>query len=401
VRYRRLLKRLFLIAGVLCVLSLAYLGYGWRRASQLEAACKAAQDSRQWAQLEIHATEWARWRPDRALPWLYAAEAANQQGDAIRTATYLYYLPDGDPLTPAGLLELSHLQFGVLNQPIAAAETCRRILRLQPDHSEAHRRLIFYYAMSRQRAPMIAEARRAIEAGCDAPETYLYLFGADWMTFANGYELNQRWLQSAPDYEPFLVARAWHLLHTQALIAESEDDASRIAKVMADLLERFPQNEELLAYHIGLACFRGERTRVAELLAQAPPSSVSDSRFWRFKGWMHADRGELGEAEKAYLHALELYPFDWQAQHDLAALYRRKEEYQQVAKFQEAAILGKKIMQQSLQSPDTESLSDQLLSNMIRYARTCGQLAVAEQFEARVRVQGRPTPAETPVNGRS
>ena len=85
--------------------------------------------------------------------------------DAIRTAGYLYFLPDDDPRTPAALLELSHLQFGALNEPIAAAETCKRILRLQPENAEAHRRLIFYYAMSRQRSPLVAEARRAIAAG--------------------------------------------------------------------------------------------------------------------------------------------------------------------------------------------------------------------------------------------
>ncbi len=393
-RGRRVIKYLLILAGLACVVSVAYLGYGLRRAAQLEAACKTAYEQQQWAELEKNATEWAQWRPDQALPWIYAAESANQLGDAIRTASYLYYLPDGDPRTPAGLLELSHLQFGALNQPIAAAETCKRILRLQPDLSEAHRRLIFYYAMSRQRGPMLAEARRAIAAGCDVPETYMYLMGADWITFANGYELNQRWLQSAPDYEPFLVARSWHLLHSQALDAESESEnastggLSKYEQIMTDLLERFPKNEELLAYHLNLACFRGNRERVAKLLAQAPASSAADSRFWRFKGWMHEVRNEQEEAEKAYLHALSLYPFDWQTQHDLAAVYRLKQDFDKVEQYQSAALLGKEIMRNALQAPDTSSLSPQLLQDMSRYAKTCGEPDVAARLEARMRNSG-------------
>ncbi|MBW3599542.1 MAG: hypothetical protein KY475_20000, partial [Planctomycetes bacterium] len=381
------LLRLLLIAAVVCLVSLAYLAYGWRRVSQLEIACKAAHEAREWAQLEVCATEWARWRPDQALPWIYAAEAANQQRDAVRTATYLYYLPDDDPRTPAALLELSHLQFGELNQPLAAAETCKRILRIQPDVSEAHRRLIFFYAMSRQREPMIAEARRAIAVGCETPETYMYLIGADWISFSNGYEINQRWLQSAPTNEHFVVAAAWHLLNTRALDAESEDPgagAARFEQMMTALLQQFPRNQELLAYHLSLACLRGDRQRVAALLAQAPPSSESDSRFWRFKGWMHASRDELDAAEQAYRHALTLHPFDWQAQHDLAAIYRRKQDFPQVAKYQAAALLGKQIMRTSLRAPDTDSLPGELLQDMSRYAHMCGEDDVAARLEARL-----------------
>jgi tetratricopeptide (TPR) repeat protein len=389
-RKRRWIKILLAAAGLACLLSLAYLGYAWRRAAQLEADCKTAYELKQWAELEVNAAEWAKWRPDLALPWLYAAEAANNQGDAAHTAAYLYFLPDDDPRTPSALLELSHLQFGTLNQPIAAAETCRRILRLQPDVTEAHRRLIFYYAMSRQRAPMIAEARRAVAAGHDVPETYLYLMGADWIAFSNGYELNQRWLQSAPDYEPFLVARAWHLLHSRALDSESESEnvlegsLSKYEQIMSDLLERFPGNEELLAYHLNLACFRGDRERVAKLLAQAPPSSADDSRFWRFKGWMHEARNEPEEAEQAYRHALKLHPFDWQAQHDLAAIYRKKQDFEKVEEYQAAALLGKEIMRISLQAPDTDSLSGELLRKMSRYAQMCGESELAARLQRRL-----------------
>lgn len=387
-RYRRNLIRLLIVAALVCVVSLAYLVYGRYRISILEAACQDAHQAQRWVELESLATDWIQWQPDVAMPWLYAAEAASLQGEEIRTATYLYHLPNSDPRSPAALLELSHLQFGKLNQPIAAAATCERILRIQPDNSEAHRRLIFYYAMSRQRARMIAEARRAIQVGCDVPETYLYLIGADWITFTNGYELNQQWLQSKPQDETFLVAQAFHLVRSSALDESSEekesDGRSKSERIMTELLERFPKNKEVLAFHLDLACFRGKEDRVTELLAQAPADSTEDSRFWRFKGWVHENRQEFAEAEAAYLHGLQLNPFDGQSQHNLAAIYRRNKDLQRVEKYQALAVLGKDLMRDCLQVPDTQSLSNELLEKMSEYADQCGDALVAKRLRERI-----------------
>ncbi|MAD81037.1 MAG: hypothetical protein CMJ50_09385 [Planctomycetaceae bacterium] len=388
-RYRRNVTRLLIVAAVVCVVSLAYLVYGRYRVSTLKAACEDAHKSQQWVQLESLATDWIQWQPEVALPWLYAAEAASLQGEELRTATYLYHLPDTDPRSPAALLELSHLQFGKLNQPIAAAATCQRILRVQPDASEAHRRLIFFYAMSRQRARMIAEARRAIQVGCDVPETYLYLIGADWITFTNGYDLNQRWLQSKPEDETFLVAQAFHLVRSSALDDTSEekesDGRSKSERVMTELLDRFPHNKEILAFHLDLACFRGKEDRVTELLAQVPQDSAEDSRFWRFKGWVHESRQEFAEAERAYLHALKLHPFDGQTLHNMAAICRRNKDLQRVDKYQTLAVLGKDLMRDCLQMPDTQSISNELLQKMVLYADKCGDALVARRLREKTR----------------
>jgi Flp pilus assembly protein TadD len=395
-RYRRIVNRLLIFAAVLCVVSLAYLVYGRYRVSALEAACESALKSEQWAELEISATDWIQWQPDVALPWLYAAEAANRQGDDFRTAYYLYHLPDADPRSPAGLLELSHLQFGNLNQPFAAAATCERILRIPSPPSEAnrqlareaHRRLIFFYTMSRQRGRMIAEARRAIRVGCDVPETFLYLIAADWMSFTNGYDLNARWLQSKPGDEIFLVAQAFHLVRSSALSEESEkvesDGKSRSERVMDELLERFPHNKEVLAYHLDLACFRGNEDRVTKLLTQSPQDSAEDSRFWRFKGWVHQNRQEFAEAETAYLKTLELHSFDGQTLHDLAAICRRNKELQRVEEYQTLAVLGKELMRDCLQMPNTNSLDDDLLQKMILYVEKCGDTLVAQRLRERI-----------------
>jgi|CXWL01.1.fsa_nt_gi Flp pilus assembly protein TadD len=387
-RYRRLAIRLLTIASVVCCASLAYFAYGKYRVSSLAAACDEARQAKQWPQLESLSTQWIEWEQDKAQPWLYAAEAASAQGENIRTASYLYYLPNDDPRTPAALLELSHMQFGVLNQPIAAAQTCERILRIQPDNAEAHRRLIFYYAMSRQRARMIEEARRAIGVGCDTPETYLYLIGADWITFTNGLEVNQRWLQSAPDSETFVVAAAFHQVRSSALDESIEtpnpDGTSRSEQIMSEMIARFPSNLEVLAFHLDLASFRGNEERVTQLLSQAPPESANDSRFWRFKGWVHETRGEFDEAEAAYKKALELNPFDGQVHHYLAGVYRRSTKPELVEQYQNLAVLGKEVMRDCLQSPNTQSLADELLSKMAAYAEGCGDGLVSERLTERL-----------------
>ncbi len=387
-RYRRYITRLLIIAGVMCVGSIGYLAYGRYRVSSLEAACNAARRAKRWPELEQLSTQWIEWEQEKATPWLYAAEAADEQGQQIRSASYLYYLPNDDPRTPAALLELSHLQFGALNQPIAAAKTCERILRIQPAIAEAHRRLVFYYAMSRQRAEMIREARRAIGVGCDTPETYLYLLGADWITFTNGYEINQKWLHSSPGNEVFVVAGGCHRVRSKSMDETIEPkDANGVSQselMMNDLLAEFPKNLELLAYHLDLASLRGDETRVTELLSQAPPESQADSRFWRYKGWVHESRHEFDEAEAAYLKAIELNPFDGQAHHELAAIYRRFKDLPLVEKYQTLAILGKAIMRECLQLPNSQSISDELLQKMANYADLCGDDLTAARLRERV-----------------
>ena len=47
-----------------------------------------------------------------------------------RLSEFVPLLPDDDSETIPGLLELSDLQFGPLNQPLGAADTWRRIIRI-------------------------------------------------------------------------------------------------------------------------------------------------------------------------------------------------------------------------------------------------------------------------------
>lgn len=386
------------VLSVACVVSLAsvgYLRYIRTRGEALEEQCKLALEANEWAKLEEVAYEWAQLEPDKALPWIYAAEGANNQSKPIQTGVYLSMLPDNDERSPRALLELSHLQFWDFNQPIAAEETYKRILDIpvwtkknEAFRREAHRRLIFYYAMSRQRDRIIEEANRAIEGGFDVPETYIYLIGADWMTFTNGAEMNNRWLMANPGYEPFVVARSYHMVRTSAL-AQEEDSKSiglmeKNQALMDRMLEEHPHNLEILAFHVSQATLGGNQKRVAELLSGAPASIANDSRFWRAKGTVHAGRQELKEAEEAYLKALELHPYDWQAQHELAAIYRLKDDFETVKKYQASSMLGKELRRDILQMPSTINIDPDILARMVQFAEASGKQEVADRLRARV-----------------
>ena len=85
------------VLSVACVVSLAsvgYLRYIRTRGEALEEQCKLALEANEWAKLEEVAYEWAQLEPDKALPWIYAAEGANNQSKPIQTGVYLSMLPD-------------------------------------------------------------------------------------------------------------------------------------------------------------------------------------------------------------------------------------------------------------------------------------------------------------------
>lgn len=380
----RLLRCCFLI-----VLGVGALwgGYRWYSNFSIErysSACNEAMHAGRWTQLETLATEFVQRQPTSALPWLYLAEASQKQGDVARAAELLERLPDGDSRTPAGLLELSGLYFGTLNQPLKGVKACERILLLQPQMCEARRRLTFFYALTMQKGMMLEEIQSSIYAACDTAETYLYLIGSDQLLFSNGVELNSRWLQSDPDNEHFQVARALSRLTSEGIPKGEESGdvpgAADEERALEDLLARFPHNLELLARFLKRASTSGNVKRVAELLAQAPAAAATDSRFWRYQGWLHAARNELEEAVVAYQKSLRADPYDWRTRHYYAATMRRLRRMDEVEQLEALAVEGKELQKTMLQLPDVRSASPEVLIKMATYAEHCGETAVSQRL---------------------
>ncbi|MCO6457546.1 MAG: tetratricopeptide repeat protein [Pirellulaceae bacterium] len=394
-----------LVLVLLALLSAgAWAGYTFWRNRQLarfEPACREALQAADWPRLDRLASAWAGWEPQNADPWIFWAEAQQQQGNYEQASRLLERLPDEHPRTVPALLERSTLLFGPLNRPFEGVATCERILRLEPRQCEARQRLIFFYAQTLQRRKLVREIHAALDTDCDLPENYVYLLGTDWITFSNGYELNNRWLTAEPENPIFLAARAMHFVHSAGLqdsanpaLAKPAGASSATAaagqaapeheQIMLGYLQRFPDNMELLAFFLDQAVNDGDLQRVAELLRQAPAEAVDDNRFWRCKGWLLGRQGKTEQAEESLREALARNPYDWIAQHQMAGVLRQSQRLPEVDRWERLSTTGRDLRKALLRLPDARSVPAPLLEQMADYFEACGQVTVAQKLRRRI-----------------
>jgi len=370
----------------------------------LSDSCREAMQANDLERLEVSASRWHAWDPGKAAPVIYLAEAANRAKQYERAVEFLDELPDDDPLTPPALVEQSTLLFEEINRPIAGAEALERAVRLQPMEAEARRRLVYFYAFTLQRKKMVEQAYDTIRHACDLPETYVYLMARDWLSFANAYAENTKWLKGAPDEELFLVARAIYRIRSKALdeLNEAEldgppapDGTPYHRKVIAEYFQRFPRNLELLAYYLELGVGKGEIEEVARLLAEAPSEAAEDNRFWRCRGWLHVARNELGEGEDCYRKALAINRYDYLTQHQLASVLRRLRRPEQVKELEELSLEGKDLRRQISRLQSVNKIPPGILQKMLAHAKKCGDDLAASHLEKRLEYFGRIWAAES------
>jgi tetratricopeptide (TPR) repeat protein len=379
---------------------------GWqvRRVERLARDCRRAHEAGDYQTEERLATLWGRARPEASEPLFLLAQAQLGLGKKRDAAATFDRLPDGDRLTVLALGDRADLLFGELQDPRAAAATCERILRLDPRNVEAHRRLCFFYAATLQRRRLAAQARAAIELGCETPEAFVYAIASDWLTLSNTFSVNSHWLQAAPDDELFLVAAARGFVSNSGLEEEVADPEEADGEPMArpvpehdlrlrELLARFPGNLELLAYFLHKAITRGDLEEVTTLLGQAPPEAAGDNRFWRFKGWVHFQDDQTEEAVAAFRTALEIDPFDFSAQHQLGGALRRMGDLDEAARLSERAARGRGLRKTILKQPDVRIMDPAVLGEIAEYARRCGDADLAGRLAARLgQIGPRPGP---------
>ncbi len=363
------------------------------RAERFKGECKDAAQAKQWDRLEELASRWLKWDRQNGYAWLYLGEAAQRQGDFERTAECLNRLDDSDPKCVAALAERVDLLFAKLNRPLEAVETCKRMLRIEPRAGRAHQRLIFFYAMSVQRQAMVKQIRTAMDLQCEPPEAYVYLFTSNALNFSDGLFRVTTWLQQYPDDETLQVAQAYYAARSSSsrriamfgLKSFAPGDKSLIGRC----LQKYPENTEVLSFHITKAMVDGDLARVAELLKQSPPSAEQDSRFWRYKGWYHSTHNELDQAEAAYRKALKMDPSDWRARLDLSSVLRRLGRTKEASSLADVALRGKKLERKLLELPNAASIDQRLLISLYAYARDIGDKQVVAAFEYRGVPDGR------------
>jgi tetratricopeptide (TPR) repeat protein len=138
-----------------------------------------------------------------------------------------------------------------------------------------------------------------------------------------------------------------------------------------------------MAYVIEHCTKIGEVDRVAELLSRAPAAAERDSRFWRFKGWLHESLDELPEAEAAYKQALELHPLDWNAWNRLAVVYRRRQDPAEVERLAGLVEQARTLRIKIRRLETAESVTPEILAELRDYAAKCGFDWLVEALERR------------------
>ena len=388
-------RRLGFAAAIVLVIALigggAYVGYSrwWEhRIRSLRDECRQAQDASEWQRMAEIARRWTELQPSEADGWIFLAIALQEQGDLPASASALNRLPDKHPKSIPALLELSALQFGPLNKPLEGVATCERILAIQPRILEAHRRIIFFHAIGVQRAKMTSQIYRSIELGCEPREAYVYLMLAEVPVFSNGFETANHWLQNDPESELFLVARTVQLAENLAVLrdptADTRAQLERAEQILADYRQRFPLNRAVLWYFLKNAARRSDVEEVGKLLATVPSEAGDESLFWRYRGWYHAQREEIAEAEAAYQNAAELTPLDSQIWHELADVLRRQGRLAEADTMQSVAATGRQLRLEIQKLKDAAAISDTQLDKVRIYAEACGDQRVAQSLRRRL-----------------
>ena len=341
--------------------------------------------------MEEVARRWTAIDPHTADPWLFLAIAIQEQGDLKASAAVLNQLPDKDPKTIPGLLELSALQFGPLNKPLDGVGTCQRILNINPRILEARRRIIFFNAICLQRTKMTAQIYESIEFACEPRESYVYLMLGDAPIFSNGFQTANHWLQNEPDSELFLVARTVQLAENLAILkeptAESKAQLDRAEQILTDYGRQFPGNTVVLWYFLKSAIRRSDIEEVGKLLAKVPQDAGDESVFWRYRGWYHAQVGEIEEAEVAYVKSASLTPLDSQVWHELADVLRRRGKLTEADNLQHIAANGRQLRLELQKLKDAATVSDLQLESIRQYAQACGDHAVADALRKRLKIK--------------
>ena len=364
--------------------------------------CRAAADSGRWAELGEQAARWHRLNPKSVEPILYLADVAERREAPSSAVEYLGLVPLDDKRAAAAIERRMKLLFEPLNKPRAAARECERLLEIDPANSIARQRLVFFLAMTFQRVELIRRVREGIARGSFDRQDGVYLFLASDLRFSNGPQVCGRWSLSAPNDELFVVARAIQFSSglDGGIPSDRPDVVERLRAeilrrdaTLADLLERYPHNIEVLAFHLQQAATNGDVERMSELMAQAPESADLDFRFWRFKGWLHFLRDELEAADRAFDEALAFHPIDWTTRHLQASVWRRRGrsgrpgQPDDVEQQQKLANQGRDLYRRLLIVKDVDAVDGPLLREMSEYATACGDLSFSQAL-ARVASSG-------------
>ncbi len=386
-------RRTAQVVVVIVVVMGCWFGYrAWaaQQVEKLNQECRVVMQTGDVDRLEQLATGWRERDPGNALPWLYLADVAQRRGEIDEAIEALGHVPATTPQATAAYCEKAKLEFGEGNRVLDGVQTCQRILQIDPKSPDAHTLLIAYYGMTFQRSALLAQIHNAIRLRAEPRESYPYLMIADNLSFTNGAKLNDRWRQGAKKAEILHVAWALHVAkHANQLALGSPSEANKeLAREAVfqinEYAKGYPENAALLEHMMSLAVDAGDTATMADLLRRVPKDQGGEYMFWRYRGWYHAARGELDEAERAYRQSLSLHPLSWRTRFEYAGLLRRLERKSEVAEWENLALQGKAIQIDVSMLASMRDVPNALLQRIAEYAEACGDRNVADGLHRRL-----------------
>lgn len=378
----------FLILLVFLSAGGGYWGYRSWKTSQFASQCAALKKEKNWERLREVAGQWTTWNPGDPKAWWMASVSALELDEYENLEFCLLQIPEHDSNYLVAQVELANLQWTALNKPRNALETSQRVLELDSRVPEAHARIISFYAMTGQRAKMLQAIRFAIQNRAEPREAYTYALMSDVLSFTNSIEMNSKWMKGAPSEIEFKVGMAVStaMKFQMDLEVSPNDDTRKMAeeagRQLTSFLEANPDNPVLLSFMMNQAYRNGDTSRMGELLEKVGEKSADDHMMWVYRGWFHAQAGEIQQALESIQQALKLHPISPLAHHEYAAILRMQQA-PDAAREQRIASYGRELRTQMMQMPSAADLTPLLLVQLHSYAKECGDEQIAAGITSR------------------
>lgn len=384
-------RRIIVAMAVVSSIFVVSFGYSWwrdYRTAQYKEACTRARDSKAWGRLELASKLWLDWDRGSDDAKVFRAEAMLQAGDLESTVGLLDTVsPEYHSCLQAYAFQ-GEILFSDLNRPLDAEKVWLRMLDIDEKADLARKQLVYFYSMTLQFDKLSRILRRAIEIGREPPETYTYLILSRSLNFTDGMVVIEKWRKGHPDDETLAVAEAYFFAKNRTSgadgIFEKTDVVPGDLKPMNDCLVKYPQNLNVLTFHLEKRSFDGDLEGTEALLETCPPEAQTDPRYWKIRAWAARMRGKPEAARVDIEKAIALDPFDWRARWEQASILRLLGERKAAETAAEIASEGKAIEKMLMELPNAQMLTWGNVERLHRYAQQVGDPLVVEGLERRM-----------------
>ncbi len=219
---------------------------------------------------------------------------------------------------------------------------------------------------------------------------------SDLVIYRDGESRTASWAKDDSHPELFEVASFLHAVKRQSLSEIPEAGEASVANDALvtgsstldarfnQLIERYPNNTDLLFLQMERALESGDQARLAQWLAKLPSSAADDPRSWRLRGqWLQLqDRDD--EAVEAYRTAMNKNPYDTRPYQFLSEIERVRGNEQEAARLQDIASHGNALRRMIYSQREIDELDKPVFEAMMVFAEKVNQPLVVKHLQRRL-----------------